>query len=82
MFETATNSNLATWRCPRWPPNPNDSFTPLGDHRSAYLEYQGEISNHRGQVARIASGELLSLEISPHRLLITLDTAARISLPR
>lgn len=82
MFETVPNSKLATWRCQNWPPQPGDTFTPLGDHRRDYLEYQGEISRQRGQVTRIAAGHLQSIDPSPERILVTLDTGARISLPK
>lgn len=30
----------------------------LPDHRLAYLDYEGPISNHRGQVTRISGGQL------------------------
>jgi hypothetical protein len=67
MFETAPGSPLATWRCHHWPPSPDEKFQPLGDHRRDYLDYQGPVSNHRGQVRQIASGYLISLKwIAPH----------------
>jgi len=81
MFETAENSKPATWRCPHWPPQPGDSFTPLGDHRREYLEYQGEISGQRGRVARVAAGTLRSIEPAADHILVTFDSGTRITLP-
>jgi hypothetical protein len=82
MFETSPGSKLATWRCPQWPPKPNDSFTPLGDHRRDYLDYQGEISGQRGRVSRVAAGELQSYDPSSDRILVALDIGTQISLPK
>lgn len=62
MLETATG--LATWACDV------DLFQagaakaqPLADHRKAYLEYEGEISNNRGSVRRIVAGEFTTESI-------------------
>ena len=82
MLETAPNSKLATWRLPHWPPDPNDVFTPLGDHRREYLDYEGEVSGNRGQVKRLAAGKIESIEWNPDGLIVTLPDNMRIALPK
>jgi hypothetical protein len=44
---------LKTWALPR-PPRPDDAMEcdALGDHRLAYLDYEGPLSNDRGAVTR------------------------------
>lgn len=39
----------------------------LGDHRLAYLEYEGPLSGSRGQVTRVASGTFATEAESPER---------------
>ncbi len=34
----------------------------IGDHRRAYLEYEGEVSGARGSVRRLAQGEIIAVE--------------------
>ena len=41
---------LATWRLSRLPGGEAQAAERLGDHRLAYLEYEGEISGGRGRV--------------------------------
>lgn len=54
---------LLTWELPNLPPGPLPaSFEQLGirrlpDHRIDYLEYEGPVSNGRGTVQRVDSGE-------------------------
>ncbi len=82
MLETAENSKLATWRLPQWPPDPNDIFTPLGDHRREYLDFEGAVSGNQGQVKRVASGKIESIESTPEGLIVTLPHNMRIILPK
>jgi hypothetical protein len=56
MFETSPGSALATWRSPEWPLRLGTPVTHLPDHREWYLNYEGEVSNQRGWVRRVASG--------------------------
>jgi hypothetical protein len=56
MFETLPGSALATWRSPRWPVERPTVVTRLKDHRRAYLDYEGELSERRGRVERVATG--------------------------
>jgi hypothetical protein len=56
MFETFPRSDLATWRSPVWPIDAATEMTRLKDHRRFYLDYEGELSDRRGRVDRIAGG--------------------------
>jgi len=57
MFETLPGSALATWRSPCWPIEGPTPLHRLMDHRRIYLDFEGELSGHRGRVARVAAGE-------------------------
>jgi len=57
MFETLAGSDLATWRSPVWPIESPTPLIRLRDHRRAYLDYEGELSERRGSVQRLAGGE-------------------------
>jgi hypothetical protein len=57
MFETLPGSELATWRSPVWPMESPVELTRLKDHRRTYLDYEGDLSNHRGRVHRVAQGK-------------------------
>jgi len=57
MFETLPGSALATWRSPCWPIEEPTPLHRLKDHRRVYLDFEGELSGHRGQVTRVAAGE-------------------------
>ena len=49
---------LRTWRLPRAPSTTEPiEAIPLGDHRLAYLDYEGPVSGGRGQVRRWDRGE-------------------------
>jgi len=56
MFETLPRSDLATWRSPVWPIEAATELTRLKDHRRFYLEYEGELTERRGRVDRVAGG--------------------------
>jgi hypothetical protein len=59
--------------CPAIANDVSVAATPLGDHRLAYLDYDGEVSNVRGHVIRVAAGKY-DLEIeSALRIKYTLD---------
>jgi hypothetical protein len=57
MFETAPGSPLATWRGEMWPITTAAPLTRLADHRNAYLSYEGPLSENRGSVRQVESGE-------------------------
>jgi len=56
MFETSPGSMLATWRSEIWPIEFQTPLKRLRDHRRLYLDYEGELSAHRGSVQRIGEG--------------------------
>jgi hypothetical protein len=82
MLELEPGSDLATWRVPHWPPEANDHFTPLPHHRRHYLEYEGPVSDNRGEVRRVACGLHTLLENSPTRIVTCLTDGQQIKLPR
>lgn len=48
---------LKTWRLPTQPhPHVPLTIEAIGDHRLAYLDYEGPISGNRGEVRRVDSG--------------------------
>jgi hypothetical protein len=61
MFERADDvrraAPLETFRSPCWPIASRVRLERLGDHRRAYLEYEGPLSGGRGEVRRVAAGE-------------------------
>ena len=59
MFETSPGGALATWRSDVWPIERPTPVLRLADHRQDYLTYEGPISNDRGSVRRVESGELM-----------------------
>lgn len=80
MFETAAGSPLATWRSATWPAISN--LTPLADHRRAYLDYEGPVSNNRGQVRRVAAGTHTIIENTSQRLAVQLEDGEQLLLPK
>jgi hypothetical protein len=56
LCETAPNSSLAAWRSPRWPIEQPTEVTRIKDHRRIYLDFEGEISEGRGYITRVAGG--------------------------
>jgi hypothetical protein len=82
MLEFESNSPLATWRCQHWPPHASEVFTPLGDHRRDYLDYQGPVSNNRGNVSRVGSGKIISLQADGQIWQVELPGGVKLKLPR
>jgi hypothetical protein len=56
LVETYPGSDLATWRSPVWPIQTPTQLQRLKDHRRIYLQYQGDLTDRRGHVQRIAEG--------------------------
>jgi hypothetical protein len=56
MFETLPGSMLATWRSESWPIDQRTPLKRLRDHRRLYLDYEGQLSEQRGTVYRMAEG--------------------------
>jgi hypothetical protein len=48
--------SLKTWRLPAPPSADPRAATPMGDHRLAYLDYEGPVSGGRGTVTRWDAG--------------------------
>ncbi len=64
-----TGDRLATWQLlddPRLLAGPGGPLSvrarSIGDHRRAYLDYEGPVSNNRGHVTRIDGGHYLTVE--------------------
>ena len=56
---------LWTWALEQLPvPGQSVPAEKLADHRIAYLDYEGEVSKHRGTVQRVDAGEFELLEQS------------------
>ena len=67
---------LRTWRLASLPaPGETAAATALGDHRRAYLDYEGPISGGRGTVTRWDGGTYEWIEARPERLEVRLDGA-------
>jgi hypothetical protein len=56
MLETLPGSTLATWRSESWPIEQRTLLKRLRDHRRLYLDYEGQLSEQRGTVYRMAEG--------------------------
>lgn len=56
MFETLPGSMLATWRSESWPIEQRTELRRLRDHRRLYLDYEGQLTDQRGTVYRVAEG--------------------------
>jgi hypothetical protein len=80
LFEITPGSPLATWRSPTWPPAPAAHLTRLNDHRPAYLDYEGAVSDNRGHVSRVAGGTFIFQTCTPTTWELTLASGARLSL--
>src|ERR1043166_2404 len=54
-----TGDVLRTWRLMRPPEIPGETIeaVAIGDHRKAYLDYEGPVSGNRGSVRRWDAGE-------------------------
>jgi hypothetical protein len=67
-------ASLKTWRLPA-PPQADTVMrvTGLGDHRLAYLEYEGPLSGNRGQVTRWDSGTYAWLGREEDRVTVSLS---------
>lgn len=68
LLEVSSDAPLATWRCEQWPPRGEMTVVRLPDHRRIYLEYEGPVSGGRGEVSRVAHGNLALIENSDTRV--------------
>ena len=72
MFETKPGGPLRTWRSAVWPLEDQTQLVELGEHRRAYLDYQGPISGGRGRVRRVAAGSFAWLTEGKLRTVVRL----------
>lgn len=64
---------LRTWRLDAIPqPNECVNAQPIGDHRLAYLDYEGPVSGGRGAVKRWDAGTFAVVESSADRWIVDL----------
>ena len=66
---------LATWRLDADPTRPGAlpvSARRIGDHRTAYLDYEGPIGRDRGEVTRVDRGRLEVKELTASRWVLDL----------
>ena len=57
-FMLEVSGMLRTWRLPQAPADAGEMVAEaLGDHRLAYLDYEGPVSNNRGSVKRWDRGQ-------------------------
>ncbi|MGE3803423.1 MAG: DNA polymerase ligase N-terminal domain-containing protein [Gemmataceae bacterium] len=65
---------LRTWRL-AMPPSPGQAGTAhdLASHRKMYLDYEGPVSDNRGQVARWDAGTLTWMEDGPDQVVVDLS---------
>ena len=67
---------LRTWRLERLPaPGVGIRAEPLGDHRIAYLDYEGPVSGGRGSVTRWDAGEFERGKNEPGEIFVGLREA-------
>ena len=66
---------LLTWQLQREPVDRSSLPIParrIGDHRRAYLEYEGPLSGDRGHVRRVEAGSVEFRDTSPDRYVVQL----------
>ena len=56
MFQIKPGGKLATWRAEVWRPTGPIAVERIGDHRQAYLTFEGKLSGNRGSVRRVEQG--------------------------
>jgi hypothetical protein len=82
MFELTPGGRLATWRSPDWPVEFGTLVERLADHRRDYLDYEGPVSNNRGQVARVLGGTLRLEALTNDLVIVTTDIGRRFTFRR
>ena len=73
LFETASDSALASARLNEWPMTDCTIIERRADHRRLYLDYEGELSGNRSFVRRVASGTCGVSLLEDGRLELSLD---------
>lgn len=57
LVDPGEGHSLWTWRLSKWPAEGALVYR-VADHRREYLSYEGQITGDRGEVRRVAAGEL------------------------
>ena len=66
--------HLRCWALANWPsPSGEQWAEALGNHRLAYLEYEGPVSGNRGDVQRQEEGEYELLVDTPNEVAVRLS---------
>jgi hypothetical protein len=73
MFERPSRTELITFRLAAWPVPGTAAAEALAAHRAAYLEYEGPVSNGRGEVRRVAQGQYRVRRVDDRRVALELD---------
>ncbi|MHC4839425.1 MAG: hypothetical protein ACYTDT_00490 [Planctomycetota bacterium] len=60
MMEVDGEEQLRTLQLQNWPPP--SRFVEIAPHRKVYLDYEGDVSDGRGVVRRVMSGEWLDAD--------------------
>jgi hypothetical protein len=69
-----TGASLRTWRLEATPcADVVIAATALGEHRLAYLDYEGPVSGNRGKVVRWDRGTYVLLEDADDKVVVELD---------
>jgi hypothetical protein len=80
MFEMG--AALATWRSTDWPVQSPAIVDRLPDHRRDYLDYEGPVSDDRGQVARVISGTFRWQAVSDDLVVLVTEQEHRFTFRR
>jgi hypothetical protein len=79
------HETLITWSCSQNPlTHPTAQCKRIADHRKAYLTYEGPVSQNRGVVEQIASGQYEALEIDESHWVVQLEgkyASVKLTLP-
>ncbi|MFQ5430360.1 MAG: DNA polymerase ligase N-terminal domain-containing protein [Phycisphaerae bacterium] len=73
-----SGGSLATWRLPEPPERAREAGAAcyrIGDHRRAYLDYEGPVSRGRGRVSRHDAGVCRVHQCGESRWMVTFDGA-------
>lgn len=67
-------AKLTTWSCSQNPlTHQSAQCRRIADHRKAYLTYEGAVSQNRGTVERIESGQYEAIEIDDSHWIVELN---------
>jgi len=74
FLEMPGREKLMAWHVSQWGGDDKKlAAERIGDHRKAYMKYEGEISGGRGTVKRVAEGMAKVLEMSEKEMRVRLE---------